>query len=319
MLYMKFLELASKLKNKVENVYFFSGNDGYLKQTAYKLIKKATINSDFSDFNEIYFDNENWNVEKFIEAVNGLPFASEYKLIHVKNLEKISEKDKQEIQNCIDNIQPTTCLVIELNANLKNLHGGEIIDCSNLDNATLVRYINNEVIKNGKKIEPAAINLIIDYCSQNMTKIVSEIPKLVAFCGDEPINSDMVKSLVLPDEEFQIFELTEALGNKNKDKSIKLLQYMLEKKESALLSLVTNHFRRVAFCSLSDYSNEELAEMFDVKPFAILKARNQSKYFSKVQLKNILSLLEEVDFMIKSGQMQAENALYYLTFKILSC
>ena len=59
--------------------------------------------------------------------------------------------------------------------------------------------------------------------------------------------------------------------------------------------------------------------MFDVKPFAILKARNQSKYFSKVQLKNILSLLEEVDFMIKSGQMQAENALYYLTFKILSC
>lgn len=316
---MKFLELAAKLKNKVENVYLFTGEDSYLKQTAYKLIKKATIGNCISDFNENFFDNENWNPEKFIEAVNGLPFACGYKLIHVKNLEKISEKDKQIIQNCIDNVQPSTCLVIELNANLKGLHGGEIVDCNNLNNAALSQYINNEIAKSGKKIEPAATNLLIEFCSQNMTKIVSEIPKLIAFSGDEIINCDMIKSLISPDEEFQIFELTEALGNKNKDKSIKLLQNLLEKKESALLSLITNHFRRVAFCSLSDYSNEELAEMFDVKPFAILKARNQCKYFSKIQLKNILSLLEEVDFMIKSGQMQAENAVYYLTFKILNC
>ncbi len=315
---MKFLELAAKLKNKIENVYFFSGDDAYLKQTAYRLIKKATIGNELSDFNETFFDNENWNVEKFVEAVNCLPFASEYKLVHIKNLEKISEKEKQQIQNCIDNIPQTTCLVIELNSNIK-LSGGEIIDCNNLDHATLAKYINNEILKNNKKIDAAAINLIIDFCSMNMTKIVSELPKLIAYCGEETITSDMVKSLITPDEEFQVFELTEALGTKNKDKSIKLLQYLIEKKESALLSLITNHFRRVAFCSLSDYSNEELAEMFDVKPFAILKARNQCKYFSKVQLKNILSLLEEVDYLIKSGGMQAENALYYLTFKILSC
>ena len=313
---MKFLELASKLREKVENVYLLSGDDSYLKQTAYKLIRRATINEELAFLNETRFDNENWNIEKFVEAVSSMPMGCDFKLVYVKNLEKLPEKEKQNLQNNINSIAPTTCLVVDLNKNLK-LTGGTIVDCSNLDNATLTKYINGEVFKNGKKIQPDAINLLIEFCSSNLTKIITELPKLCAYADEIDINA--VKQLVAPDEEYQIYELTEALGNRNKNKSIKLLSLMLEKKETALVSLISNHFRRVAFCSLSDYSNDELAEMFEVKPFAILKARNQSKFFSKVQLKNILALLEEVDFMIKSGKMQAENATYFLVLKILNC
>ena len=313
---MKFIELASKLKEKVENVYLLSGEDSYLKQTAYKLIRRAAIVEELSFLNESRFDNENWDINKFEEAASSMPMGSNFKLVQIKNLEKISEKEKQTLQNIINSISPSTCLVVEVNKNLK-LTGGTLVDCSNLDHATLCKYINNEAAKNGKKITPEAVNLLIEFCSSNLTKIITELPKLLAFSNE--VDIEAVKSLVSPDEEYQIFELTEALGNKNKDKSIKLLHLMLEKKETALVSLISNHFRRVAFCSLSDYSNDELAEMFDVKPFAILKARNQSKFFSKVQLKNILSLLEEVDFMIKSGKMQADNAIYYLVLKILHC
>ena len=92
---------------------------------------------------------------------------------------------------------------------------------------------------------------------------------------------------------------------------------LLEKKDYSILGLITNHFRRIIFCGLSDYTNEELADMLKVKPFAVLKARNQSKLYSKIQLKKILELLEELDFMIKSGKMQYENAIYYLVFNIL--
>ena len=313
---MKFLELAQKLKEKVENVYLLSGDDSYLKQTAYKLIRKASIVEDLAYLNESKFDNENWNVEKFEEAAFSMPIAGDFKLVQVKNLEKISEKEKQAIQNIVNSIPPTTCVVIDLGKNLK-LTGGEIVDCSNLDRQTLVKYINGEVLKNNKKISAEAASLLIEFCSSSLTKISSELPKLCAFADN--IDVETIKQLVAPDEEYQIYELTEALGNRNKNKSIKLLSLMLEKKETALVSLISNHFRRVAFCSLSDYSNDELAGMFDVKPYAVLKARNQSKFFSKVQLKNILALLEEVDFMIKSGKMQSDNAIYYLVLKILNC
>ena len=245
-----------------------------------------------------------------------MPIAGDFKLVQVKNLEKISEKEKQAIQNIVNSIPPTTCVVIDLGKNLK-LTGGEVVDCSNLDRQTLVKYINGEVLKNNKKISAEAASLLIEFCSSSLTKISSELPKLCAFADN--IDVETIKQLVAPDEEYQIYELTEALGNRNKNKSIKLLSLMLEKKETALVSLISNHFRRVAFCSLSDYSNDELAGMFDVKPYAVLKARNQSKFFSKVQLKNILALLEEVDFMIKSGKMQSDNAIYYLVLKILNC
>ena len=88
---MKFLELASKLREKVENVYLLSGDDSYLKQTAYKLIRRATINEELAFLNETRFDNENWNIEKFVEAVSSMPMGCDFKLVYVKNLEKLPQ------------------------------------------------------------------------------------------------------------------------------------------------------------------------------------------------------------------------------------
>jgi len=81
--------------------------------------------------------------------------------------------------------------------------------------------------------------------------------------------------------------------------------------------MISNHFRRLFYISVSDMSNAELASYLGVKEYAILKARKQVNNFSKAQLKKIINLTEEVDFFTKSGKMQAENALYYLVFNIL--
>lgn len=63
-------------------------------------------------------------------------------------------------------------------------------------------------------------------------------------------------------------------------------------------------------------SNGELSSLLGVKEYAILKQREQVGNFSKMQLKKIYSLLEEVDYKIKSGQMLSLTALYYLVFSI---
>ncbi|MBO4412673.1 MAG: hypothetical protein J5779_01510, partial [Clostridia bacterium] len=182
------------------------------------------------------------------------------------------------------------------------------------------KYINVECKKQNVNIEKDAANLLIEYTSASLTEIITELPKLLAYVNFEGIITvDVVKKLVKPNEDFQVFELTESLGTKNKEKSIKILNLMLKNKDVGILALISNHFRRIVFAGISNYSNEELADMFKVKPYAIQKARIQSGFFTKIQLKNILNLLDDVDFMIKSGKMQNENALYYLIFKILDC
>ena len=93
----------------------------------------------------------------------------------------------------------------------------------------------------------------------------------------------------------------------------------LMEKDTKTFTLVLNHFRRLFFVAVSGLSDKELSTMLSVKEFAIVKARELSKNFTKIQLKNIYEMLNDVDFYIKNGQMQIENALYYLIFGILYC
>ena len=64
-------------------------------------------------------------------------------------------------------------------------------------------------------------------------------------------------------------------------------------------------------------TDNALSGLLGVKEYAIRKQREQVKNFSKLQLKKIYALLEEVDYKIKSGAMLADTALNYLVLSIL--
>ena len=145
---------------------------------------------------------------------------------------------------------------------------------------------------------------------------MNELDKLAYYDLEEQmINKKLVEKLVNKDEEYVIFELTEAHRQKNGDNAIKILDQM--SKQPGVLGLITNHFRRLFFISTSGLDDKELALLLNVKEYAIKKQREQAKNFSKIQLKRIFEMLEDVDYKIKSGAMLSENALYYIVLSIL--
>ncbi len=317
---MKFVDLPKNLKIKISPIYILKGEDSFVINSAIKHISNACGN-EMSDFNKSTFDNENFATSKFIESLSMLPIGSEKRFILLKNINKLSESDKVEIEKELNNIPDTSCVAIVYNDTLKFLKIGEVVDCGKMDFVMLSKYISLELSKSNKEISQEALRSFIELCSYDMTKISTEIKKITSFSDDKSIEKNDVLAVVNPDEEYQIFEFTENLGRKNGEKVLKILCNFLEKKEPIqnLIGLITNHFRRVAHVSISGMSESELAPLLGVKEYAIVKAKEQAKYFSKVQLKAILHLLVEIDEMIKSGKMNAENAIYYLIFKILYC
>ena len=316
---MKFIELPQKLKQTVSSLYVLKGEDSFVVSSAIKHISNACGN-EMPDFNKTFFDNENFSANKLIEAIEMMPIGFDRKFVLIKGVEKISEADKKTIQSLFENFPETTTVVLVYNDSWKFLKVGEIVDCGKQSPELLQKFVRVELNKRNKKISPEALKEIVEICNFDMTKISNEIKKVASFADDE-IEVQDIKLLIEPDNEYKIFELTEALGSKNSTKSILLLSAFMSKKEpvQVLFGLISNHFRRLAHCSISPLPNNELAEMFGVKEFAIVKAKEQAKYFSKSQLRNILELLKEIDFMIKSGKMNSENAIYFLVFKILYC
>ena len=58
--------------------------------------------------------------------------------------------------------------------------------------------------------------------------------------------------------------------------------------------------------------------MLGVKDYAITVAYKQSKMFTKLQLKNILDCMEQLDYELKTSAISNELAIDYLVLKILN-
>lgn len=293
------------------------GDDYYLYDRAFLMIKKIA-NITIEDFNLTLFDDDNFNIDAFLNSAESLPMGDDKKIILLKNISKFSENDKKTLENYLKSPLESTILVIfdyfEKFSSLKEY--AEFVDCKRFDRTLATSFIVNEFAKRGKQISGEACEALLDCCNGYLTRVVNELDKLAYYDLEEQmINKKLVEKLVNKDEEYVIFELTEALGQKNGDNAIKILEQM--SKQQGVFGLITNHFRRLFFISTSGLDDKELASLLNVKEYAIKKQREQAKNFSKIQLKKIFELLEDVDYKIKSGAMLSENALYYVVLSIL--
>lgn len=309
--------LKTRLQKEVKKAYLVSGDDFYLFEKALTMIRGA-LNISLSDLNISSFDDDNFSALKVVEACDLLPIGDEKRLVVVKFVSKVSESDKKIIEEYLEKPNSTSCLVIlDINGKFESIKKNiDFVDAKKMDYSMVSRIVFSEIEKRERQISPEALSALIEACNGYLTKIMNELDKLCSYTSkEELITKKVIDSLVTKDLEYTVYELTDALAQKKGDKAVKLIDLMA--KEQGTLSLISNHFRRLFYISISEMSNGELAKLLGVKEYAIMKARGQVNNFSKAQLKKIVSLTEEVDYCIKSGKMQSENALFFLVFNIL--
>lgn len=309
--------LKNRLKNGIDNFYLVEGDDYFLFDKALSMIKNAS-QIQLEEFNISKFDDDNFSGKAVVDSTQVLPLSSEKRLVVVKDVTKVGESDIKLLKSYLENPVESTVLVILDWANkFSALKGyGQFVDGRRMEKNLASSVVVNALAKKGKQITSEALSTLFDFCNGYLTRMMNEIDKLVFYdVTNSLITKDIVEKLVHKDTDFVVFELTEALGKRDVDKAIKLLSVMV--KEQGTLGLITNHFRRLFFISISDLDNATLAQTLGVKEYAVVKQREQLRNFSKMQLKKIYALLEEVDYKIKSGQMLSENALYFLVFSII--
>jgi len=323
---MKFELLKSSLKQEIKPAYFICGDDSFLEYKSLELIENA-CNLAFTDFNKVVFAVDGFSAREVVNACEVLPIGDEKRLVIVKDyLNKKNEEEKKIFVEYLKNPTPSTCLVF-FSSNPTNdfymsfVNFLEFVDCNKLGEDTLKKWVIAKLSKEGKKISNLALNKIIEFCNFSLTKIDAETNKLLAYIGEEEtVKEEDVLQIVTKDAEYIIFELTEALSKKNGTVCFDIIDKLLKQNNNptSLIAIITNHFRRMFFSSISTYSDAELSKLLNVKEYAIKKSKQQSGLFTKMKLKNIYDLCLQVDYNIKSGKMEGKNALSYLVANILN-
>jgi DNA polymerase-3 subunit delta len=179
----------------------------------------------------------------------------------------------------------------------------------------LNRWIEQRVKKKGGQISPAAVATLAAFVGSDLRLLDQEIEKLVAYVDwARPISEDDVRLLVSYVQEANIFNMVDALGQRNGQQAAKLLHQLLDEGEHplALLGMIVRQFRiliQVKELNGRGLSQKKIAARLKLHPFVVKKTADQALNFSMEQLETVYRKLLETDVAVKTGQMDEVLAL----------
>lgn len=328
------LNFNELLDENLCNVYHVFGEDLFIIQEVCLEIEKK-CNNNLGDLNKSIFDDENFDIDALLAVCEQIPMLAEKRFVLVKNLQKISEFAlKKIIAYCEHPSNECVLVLCELpNQNIFKKVPAKQIECKKLPELKLRKFIESQLEKVNKSITIDACTLLINFCVQDLMLIKNELFKLSFYHKPltlnhssidsnqnkniEKIDSDDIKLLVVKNDDYSVFEISEALTKGDQNRAIILLKKMMETMDfNFILGLISSHFRRMYYSLISAGTDLEIAQQLGVKPFAITKAKSLAKHLKPMQISKINYVILNIDYMIKDGKMNVENAMFYLVFAI---
>ncbi len=322
---MKFEELKKSLINGLKPVYFLYGEDVDLLYSALNLIENA-CNITMPDFNKVVFAGDNYTIQEVVESCSVMPIMDAKRLVIIKDYAgKGSDADKKYLSSYLDNPSPDTCFVMfaskQVPLFVSVVNKTETVDCNKMSEEMLKKVVISKFSALNKKIEKLAVDNLVTACGGSYTAVSKEIEKLSSYAGEnEIITNDMVEKMVSKNIENVVYDLTNAIAERNGSKAFSIVNNLLDhgNQPTALVSLIANQFRRLFYVTITEGDNSEIAKYLGVKEGAVFIAKKQAKAFSPKTLKAICEQCTDAEFKIKNGKMEAVNAINYLIAEILN-
>ena len=303
---MKFTELKKNLMTAPpKSCYILTGDDSFVVKSAVNMFSVFT--GEFRDLNFTYF-NKDASISEVIAALLTPPMFSEYRVVCVNDY----TGDLKQIKEYLKNPSSTSVLLFT-GALTPNFNGiiplCEIVDCNRLEKSYLEGWVVRKAASQKISVSQKAASLLVEYCNRDMNSVYNELVKLMDY-AEGAIDESDVKELVSPQIEYKVFELSEAIAEKNADKAVELVNLMLAENNSSvsLMGMLFNHFRRLLFVSLNPKS-DTLSSDLKVKEYAVKVALRQAAKFSPRRLKAVFDRLNSLDAGVKAGKISDKNAL----------
>ena len=288
-----------------KSCYILTGDDSFVVKSAVNMFSVFT--GEFRDLNFTFFDKDA-SISEVIAALLTPPMFSEYRVVCVNDY----TGDLKQIKEYLKNPSSTSVLLFT-GALTPNFNGiiplCEIVDCNRLEKSYLEGWVVRKAASQKISVSQKAASLLVEYCNRDMNSVYNELVKLMDY-AEGAIDESDVKELVSPQIEYKVFELSEAIAEKNADKAVELVNLMLAENNSSvsLMGMLFNHFRRLLFVSLNPKS-DTLSSDLKVKEYAVKVALRQAAKFSPRRLKAVFDRLNSLDAGVKAGKISDKNAL----------
>ena len=179
--------------------------------------------------------------------------------------------------------------------------------------------------KAGKTINEDAVAVLLERVNGNLRELESEVEKVIVFIGKK-VNIELsdVKFLVSDTDVNEVFDLSNALGNRDFIGSMKIISNLYfnarpEKATPIILGVLYASYSRLwmAKMYLKEGLNENmLAGKLKCHPYVAKLATEQSRKYSEGELKKALSVLQKADLSVKTGKLPPQLAVERIVYNL---
>ncbi len=308
--------------------YIFHGDDSHSqKETLDKLLAKLG-DADTLSMNTLRFSGS-FSLSELRHATDAMPFLAKARVAIVENF-FTSKPDKKMVDSLLDylpNVPETTRLIFlearALPSNSRALKvateakNGYTKEFSCPQGPALERWIRDKVAAKNGRISPHAIQLLAANIGSNLQILDNEIEKLLLYKGEGTIETADVNLMCPYVAEANIFDLVDAIGNRNGRRAATLLQQKLNDGDEPfrIFSMFVRQFRlliQVKECAEAGMRPPDIAKATRQHSFVVGKLHQQCRGFSLKQLEQIYKHLLEVDIGVKTGRNDMHTALNLL-------
>ena len=321
---MKFAELKKKVAaGELATFYRLTGEDEYLKNSAVGILKNLVT---LPELNAVTLEAP--TSQALRDALTSVPMMSEKRLVVA---DKLTEVDALAAYASA----PSHSSILVLTGQPEAKRGGKKeskreeavrefltaaveIDCSPLDERTIFAWMSARTRKYNVEVERAAASLLIEYCRSDMSRISGEFDKLASYRMGGTVIEEDVRSLVKPELEFAVWQLSKAVAAGNAAGALEIFGSFDEdsKKPEVLFGAIYSHFRKL-FYSLTE-DDAALKSGLGMKENTLYAVRREAGKFGAERLKRLLLSLSQLDEDMKNGTVPREIASEMLVLKTVS-
>ena len=295
-------------------LYYLYGNEPYLVERGVKRLLARVVAPEFQDFNlNVFYGNECRGGE-LVETAQTLPMFSPWRVVLVRRSGELSATALEILGDYLSAPSLSTCLIFQGDkidqrkkffAELKKR--GALVEFKRPYENQLAPFIREEAAAGGKRIENAAIELLVYLVGTNLRELATQVEKIATYAGGgETITLADVKAVVSDTKVDSVFDLANAIGEKNLGKALRNLHTILRDGEAPLmvLAMVTRHFRQLwTVRELLDARTPppEIGRLAGINPYFLKGVVEQARNYRVPELKGVFERLYATDLALKSG------------------
>lgn len=315
----------SDLKSQIEhdalpNLYLVTGEETALLQKA-KRIFTSIIPEEDQEMNFGSYDFASVGLDDAIADLTAPPFFGDHRVIMVTNptflsaTGKLSEGVEKALLSAIDNPVPGNLLVI-FAADMKMdkrkkitktiMKSGEVLDLPRLNDRQVDQALTQLLKQRTFKIEPAAKQELLLRTQASYSKVLQELPKLLAYGADtKEITAQAVDDLVIKESTAQAFDLTDLVMKGKKEAAIATYHDLVKNGEAPLRlnALLLGQFRLLLQVAGLQGSDADAGKALSVHPYRVKLARQALRTYPLGKVRDGYLKILDMEIAMKSKQV----------------